>query len=323
MLKKGYIHPSMSPWGAPVLFVKKKYGPLRLCIGFRQLKKVIVKNKYPLSRIDDLFDQLKDAKIFSKIDIISGYHKVRIKDEDIRKTVFRTRFVHYEFTMVPFGLTNAPTIFMCLMNGVFKDYLDMFVIVFLDDILVYSKSEEENEQHLMMVLRVLREHQLYAKLRKFSFYQKKIHYLGHIISKDGIVVDLEKIESIREWSMPKNVTEVRSFMGLAGYYRRFITGFSRIAYPITSLQTKEKKFRWTKDCEKRFQQLKKLLTSAPILRIADPNEDFVVCTYACKEGLGGVLNQNGFVICYESRKLKKHKKNYATHDLELAVILTL
>jgi hypothetical protein len=162
---------------------------------------------------------------------------------------------------------------------------------------------------------------LYAKLRKCSFYQKQIHYLGHIISKDGIVVDPEKIEAIREWSVPKNVTEVRSFMGLAGYYRRFIAGFSRIAHPITSLQRKEKKFQWTEECERSFQRLKQLLTSAPILRIADPNEDFVVCIDACKEGLGGVLNQNGFVICYESRKLKEHEKNYATHDLELAAIV--
>jgi hypothetical protein len=191
----------------------------------------------------------------------------------------------------------------------------------LDDILIYSKSEEEHENNLRMVLQVLREHQLYAKLSKCSFYQKKIHYLGHIISKDGIAVDPEKIEVIREWSAPKNVTEVRSFMGLAGYYMIFIEGFSKIAHPITSLQKKGVKFQWTLDCEKSFQHLKQLLTSAPILRIADPNEDFIVCTYACKEGLGGVLRQNGFVICYESRKLKEHERHYATHDLELEAIV--
>jgi hypothetical protein len=152
LLKKGYVRPSVSPWGAPVLFVKKKDGTLRLCIDFRQLNKVTVKNKYPLPRIDDLFDQLKDAKIFSKIDLRSGYHQVRIKDEDISKTAFRTRYGHYEFTVVLFGLTNAPVVFMCLMNGVFRDYFDKFVIVFLDDIFVYSKIEEEHEQHLRMVL---------------------------------------------------------------------------------------------------------------------------------------------------------------------------
>jgi hypothetical protein len=158
LLKKGYICPSVSPWGATVLFVKKKDGILRLCIDFRQLNKVTIKNKYPLPRIDDLFDQLKDAKIFSKIDLRSGYHQVRIKEEDINKTAFRTRYGHYEFTVVPFGLSNAPVVFMCLMNGVFREYLDKFIIVFLDDILVYSKSEEEHEHHLRMVLQVLREH---------------------------------------------------------------------------------------------------------------------------------------------------------------------
>jgi hypothetical protein len=283
LLKKGYICPSVSPWGAPVLFVKKKDGTLRLCIDFRQLNKVTIKNKYPLPRIDDLFDQLKDARIFSKIDLRLGYHQVRIKEEDISKTTFRTRYGHYEFTVVPFGLSNAPVVFMCLMNGVFREYLDKFVIVFLDDILVYSKSEEEHEHHLRMVLQVLREHQLYAKLSKCSFYQNIIHYLGHIISEEGIAVDPENIEAIKGWTTPKNVTEVRSFMGLVGYYRRFIAGFSRIAHPITSLQRKGKKFQWTEECEKSFQQLKQLLTSAPILKIADPNEDFVFAQMHAKK----------------------------------------
>jgi hypothetical protein len=223
--------------------------------------------------------------------------------------------------MVPFGLSNAPTVFMCLMNGISRDYLEKFVIDFLDDILVYSKLEEEHERHLRMVLQVLRENQIYAKLIKCSFYHENIHYLGHIISKDGITVDPKNIEAITGWSAPKNVTKVISFMGLDGYYRRFITGFLKISHHITSLQRKEKKFQWTKDCEKRFQQLKKLLTNALILRIADPNEYFMVCTDACKEGLGGVLSQNGFLVCYVSRKLKEHERNYATHDLELAPIV--
>jgi hypothetical protein len=196
------------------IFVKKKDGTLRLCIDFRQLNKSTVKKKYPLPRIDDLFDQLRGENIFSKIDLRSGYHQVRIKEEDISKTTFRTRYGHYEFVVVPFGLTNAPTVFMCLMNDIFRNYLDKFVIVFLDDILIYSKSEEEHEHHLRLVLQVLREHQLYAKLRKCSFYQEKIHYLGHIISEEGIVVDPEKIEAIRGWPTPRNVSEVRYFMGL-------------------------------------------------------------------------------------------------------------
>jgi hypothetical protein len=182
LMKKGYVCPSVSPRGAPILFVKKKDGTLILFIDFRQLNKVTVKNKYPLPRIDDLFNQLKDEKIFSKIDLRSGYNQVRIKEEDISKTAFRTRYAHYEFTVVPFGLSNAPVVFMFLMNGIFREYLDKFVIVFLDDILIYYKSAEEHEQHLRMVLQVLREHQLCAKLSKCSFFQKQIHYLGHIIS---------------------------------------------------------------------------------------------------------------------------------------------
>jgi hypothetical protein len=193
------------------------------------------------------------------------------------------------------------------------------------------KSCRLTKEHLALIFEMRRDltekmhnldqHQLYAKLSKCSFYQKQIHYLGHIISKHGIAVDPDKIESIREWSVSKNVTKFISFMGLAGYYRSFIAGFSRIAHPITSLQRKEKKFQWTKECERSFQQLKQLLTSAPILRIVDGNEDFVVCTYACKEGMGGVLNQNGFFICYESIKLNEHENNYATHDLEVAAIV--
>jgi hypothetical protein len=205
LMKKGYVFPSVSSWGAPVLFVKKKDGMLRLCIDFRKLNKVTVKNKYPLPMIDDLFDQLKDAKIFSKIELRSCYHQVRIKEEDINKTTFRTRYDNYEFTIVPFGLSNASTVFMCLMNGIFREYLDKIVIVFLDDIIIYSKSEEEHEKHLRMVLQVLREHQLYAKLSKCLFYQRQIHYLGHIISKEGITVDLEMIKSIEGWTTPRNV----------------------------------------------------------------------------------------------------------------------
>jgi hypothetical protein len=235
--------------------------------------------------------------------------------------MFRTRYGHYEFIVVPFGLSNAPVVFLCLMNGVFQEYLDKFVIVFLDEILVYSKSKKEHEHHLRMVLQVLREHQLYAKLRKCSFYQNRIHYLGHIIFEYGIVVDHEKIEAIRGCTTPNNVTEVISFMGLAGYYKRFIAGFSRITHPITSLQRKGKKFQWKKKCEMGLQQLKKLLTIAPILNIADPDEDFVVFTYACKEGLGGVLSHNRFVICFKSKKLKEHERLYATHDLELEAIV--
>jgi hypothetical protein len=215
---------------------------------------------------------------------------------------------------VSFGLTNAPATFMCLMNNVLSKFLDKFVLVFIDDILIYSKNREEHEKHLRLVLQVLREHQLYAKFNKCDFFKKKIHYLGHVLSKEGVAVDPDKISSIMEWPTPKDVSDIRSFIGLVGYYRRFIKGFSMIGCPITTLQKKGKKFPWTQQCEERFQTLKHLLTHAPMLKIADPEVDFLVCTDACKEGLGGVLMQDGSVIFYESRNLNEHEVNYVTHD---------
>eukprot|EP00253_Pinus_taeda_P021984 PITA_21984 len=321
LLDKEYIRPSVSPWGAPVLFVKKKDGTLRMCIDYRQLNKLTIKNKYPLPRIDELFDQVKGATVFSKIDLRSGYHQIRIKDEDIAKTAFRTRYGHYEFVVLPFGLTNAPATFMCLMNNIFHPYLDRFVLIFIDDILIYSRTIEEHYEHLRRVLQTLREHQLYAKFSKCDFFKEEIQYLGHVITKEGIAVDPEKIKAIMDWPVPKDVTDVRSFMGLAGYYRRFVEGFSKVAFPITSLQKKGKSFQWTPNCQKSFEQLKHLLTTAPILCIADPNKDYVVCTDASKEGLGGVLMQEGRVIAYESRKLKEHEQRYSAYDLELAAVI--
>jgi hypothetical protein len=281
----------------------------------------MIKNQYMLPRIDDLFDQMKGATVFSNIDLRSGYHQLQIKEDDIPKTTFKMRFGHYEFIFLLFGLTNAPGVFMSLMNGVFRDYLDKFVQVFIDDILIYSRTMEEHDEHLRLVLQCLRENKLYGKLSKCSFYQSKIHYLGHVISDEGIVVDPTKVEAIMEWLAPMNVPEVRSFMGLAGYYQWFIEGFSKIANPITELQKKNKKFVWTEKCAEEFQRLKELLTTTPILKVPDMDADFLVCTDASKEGLGGVLMQDGQVITYISRKLRRHEENYATHDLELLSIV--
>jgi hypothetical protein len=315
MMDKVYIRPNVSPWGAPVLFVKKKDGTLRLCIDYRKINKLTIKNKYPLPRIDDLFDQLGGASIFSKIDLRLGYHQVRIKGEDIHKTAFRTRYGHYEFVVVPFGLTNAPATFMCLMNNVLSKFLDKFVLVFIDDILIYSNNREEHEEHLRLVLQVLIEHQLYAKFNKCDFFQKQTHYLGHVLSEEGVAIDLDKIRSIMEWLTPKDVSDIRSFMGLAGYYRSFIKGVSKIGCPITTLQKKGTKFLCTQQCEERFQTLKHLLTHAPMLKITNLEADFLMCTNACKEGIRGVLMQEGSVICYESQNLNEHEVNYVTHDL--------
>ena len=321
LLEKGFIRPSVSPWGAPVLFVKKKDGTLRLCIDYRQLNKLTVKNKYPLPRIDDLFDQLKGASIFFKVDLRSGYHQLRIKDADVHKTAFRTRYEHYEFLVMPFGLTNAPAAFMDLMNRVFRPYVDRFVVVFIDDILVYSKDQESYDTHLRVVLETLRKKQLYAKLSKCEFWKNEVSFLGHIVSKEGIQVDPKKIEVVVEWKPPRNITEVRSFLGLAGYYRRFVKGFSMTAAPMTRLLQKNVKYEWSEKCQRNFDKLKVFLTEAPVLTQQTGGREYVIFSDASLNGLGCVLMQEGKVVAYASRQLKPHEKNYPTHDLELAAIV--
>ncbi|GJS27870.1 putative nucleotidyltransferase, ribonuclease H [Tanacetum coccineum] len=321
LLERGFIRPSVSPWGAPVLFVKKKDGSMRLCIDYRELNKITIRNRYPLPRIDDLFDQLQGAKHFSKIDLRSGYHQLRVKEQDISKTAFRTRYGHYEFLVMPFGLTNAPAVFMDLMNRVFHEFLDKFVIVFIDDILVFSKSKEEHEEHLRTVLQILRQEKLYAKFSKCEFWLSKVAFLGHIVSAEGITMDPAKVEAITKWPRPTSVTEVRSFLGLAGYYRRFVEGFSRLALPLTKLMRKGEKFVWNEEREKSFEELKQRLVSSPILTLPSGSGGFQIYSDASKKGLGCVLMQHGKVIAYASRQLKPYEVNYPTHDLELAAVV--
>ncbi|XP_042019055.1 uncharacterized protein LOC121766889, partial [Salvia splendens] len=321
LLELGFIRPSVSPWGAPVLFVKKKDGTMRMCIDYRELNKLTLKNKYPLPRIDDLFDQLRGAGVFSKMDLRSGYHQLRVRREDVPKTAFRTRYGHYEFVVMPFGLTNAPAVFMDLMNRVFHPFLDRFVLVFIDDVLVYSKNEEEHKEHLRTVLATLRDEKLYAKFSKCEFWLKEVNFLGHVVTSDGIRVDPAKVEAVQEWKSPSTQNEIRSFLGLAGYYRRFIEGFSKIARPMTQQLKKGVKMIWTPECEASFQLLKEKLTTAPILAVPEPETDYAVYTDASKVGLGCVLMQKGKVIAYASRQLKPHELNYPTHDLELAAVV--
>ncbi|GJY42709.1 putative reverse transcriptase domain-containing protein [Tanacetum coccineum] len=267
--EKGFIRPSHSPWGAPVLFVKKKDGAMRMCIDYRELNKLTIKNRYPLPRIDDLFDQLQGACCFSKIDLRSGYHQLRVREEDIPKTAFRTRYGHFEFTVMPFGMTNAPAIFMDLMNRVCKPYLDKFVIVFIDDILIYSKSEEEHEVHLKTILDLLKKEKLYAKFSKCEFWLKEVQFLGHVVNHDGIHVDPSKVESVKNWKTPESSTEIRSFLGLAGYYRRFIENFSKIAKPLTLLTQKNKTYVWGDEQEEAFCILNEKLCNAPVFITPD------------------------------------------------------
>ncbi|WVZ97239.1 hypothetical protein U9M48_042789 [Paspalum notatum var. saurae] len=301
-LDKGFIRPSSSSWGCPALFVEKKdQGGKRLCVDYRPLNAITVKNKYPLPHIDILFDQLGEATVFSKIDLRSGYHQIKVREEDIPKTAFSTRYGLYEYLVMSFGLTNAPAFFMYLMNSVFMNELDKFVVVFIDDILVYSKNEKEHEEHL--------EHKLYAKFSKCAFWLTEVAFLGHILSVKGVAVDPNKVKDVLNWKQPQTVTEIWSFLGLAGYYRRFIKDFSRISKPMTALTQKNA----NPKCEEAFGTLKKLLTSAPVLAQPDITKSFDVYCDASGSGLGCVLMQEG--------ELLKHEVNYPTHDLELLAVV--
>ncbi|GKE63052.1 putative reverse transcriptase domain-containing protein [Tanacetum coccineum] len=288
---KGFIRPSSSPWGAPILFVKKKDGSFRMCIDYCELNKLTVKNCYPLPRIDDLFDQLKGSNIYLKIDLRSGYHQLRVREQDILKTAFRTRYGHYEFQVMPFGLTNAPA------------------------------DKKEHEEHLKAILELLKKEKLYAKFSKCEFWIPKVQFLGHVIDNRGIHVDPAEIESITDWASPKTPTKIRQFLGLAGYYRRFIEGFSKIANSMTKLTQKGIKFDWGEKEKNTFQLIKKKLCSAPILALPEGSEDFVVYCDASHKGLGVVLMQREKVIAYASRQLKIYEKNYTTHDLELGSVV--
>ena len=288
-MSKGFIRPSISPWEAPVLFVTKKDGSLRLCIDYKQLNRVTIRNEYPLPRVDELFDHLQGSRVYSKIYLRSRYYQLRVQESDVPKTAFRTRYGHYEFLVMPFGFTNAPTLFIDLMNRVFQSYLDRFVIVFIDDILVYSGSPEENLEHLRIVLQTLREWKLYTKLSKCQFWFDKVAFLGHVISAEGVSVDPLKTEVVVSWKPPKNVSEVKSFLVLAGYYRKFVEGFSRIATPLTKLTRKDVKYDWVDNCQQSFEELKGRSTSAPVLALPNGRDGFVVYSDASRKRLGCVL----------------------------------
>jgi hypothetical protein len=264
---------------------------------------------------------MRGATIFSKIYLRSGYHQLKIRTEDIPKTTFTTRYGLYEFLVMSFGLTNAPAYFMNMMNKVFMEYLDQFVVVFIDDILVYSQNEEAHEDHLRLVLQKLRDNQLYAKFLKHDLWLKEVAFLGHIITNGEIKVDSSKISEILNWKQPTYVSKIRSFLGLAGYYRRFVEGFSKIVKPLTSLLETSKEFKWDEACQKCFEELKERLTTAPMLIMPDIHKGFDVYCDASHLGLGCVLMKEGKVIAYASMQLRKHEKNYPTHDLELTAVV--
>ncbi|GJT44605.1 putative nucleotidyltransferase, ribonuclease H [Tanacetum coccineum] len=317
------FHIELIPRAAPVARAPYRLAPAEMKELAEQLKELSdkVKNRYPLPRIDDLFDQLQGSTIYSKIDLRLGYHQLRVREEDIPKTAFRIRYGQYEFQVMPFGLTNAPAVFMDLMNRVCKPYLDKFAIVFIDDILIYSRDEKEHEEHLKTILELLKKEELYAKFSKCEFWIHMVKFLGHVIDSSGIHIDPTKIEAVKNWASPTTPSEIRQFFGLAGYYRRFIEGFSKIAKHMTELTQKNQKFDWGEEQEEAFQLLKQKLCAAPILALLEGSDDFVVYCDASKKGLGAVLMQRMKVISYASRQLKVYEKNYATHDLELGAVV--
>jgi RNase H-like domain found in reverse transcriptase/Reverse transcriptase (RNA-dependent DNA polymerase)/Integrase zinc binding domain/Retroviral aspartyl protease/Chromo (CHRromatin Organisation MOdifier) domain len=324
LLEKGFIQPSLSPWGAPILFVNKKDGGFRLCVDYRALNKVTIKNSYPLPRMDEIFDRLTSAKFFTKIDLRSGYHQIRLDKDAIPKTAFRTRYGLFEFTVLPFGLTNAPSTFMALMNDVFHTYLDGFVVIYLDDILIYSSTLEEHLNHLRKILELLRQHKLYAKMSKCAFCLPKVEYLGHLLSDIGISVDKTKVDTIREWPIPRCKTDVQSFLGMVNFYRRFITSCARISRPLTQL-TGNTPFKWDNATQDAFEQLKQVLCTAPVLRTFDPNLPIIVTTDASGFAIGAVLEQDETnlrrPVAYFSRTMNPHEQNYHAQEQELLAIV--
>ena len=321
LLALGLIEPSHSPYGAPVLFVKKKNGTFRMAIDYRALNAATVKSKYPLPRIDDILDKLHGAQFFSSIDLMSGYHQVLLKDEERTKTAFRTPFGQYQFKVLPFGLCNAPATFQSVMNEVFAPFIDDFVCIYLDDILVFSKSKEEHLHHLRIVLDTMRQHKLYGGFAKCNFLAEELPYLGHIITREGVKVDPHKIQAITTWTAPTDASQVRRFLGLTVYFRRFVKGYSLITQPLTKLLCKRTPFVWSHACQAAFDTLKHALTSAPILCIPDCSKPFEMVCDAAADGIGGVLLQDGHPVAFESKKFSDAETRYSATERELLAVV--
>jgi hypothetical protein len=325
-LEKGFIRHSASPAGAPCFFVKKKDGSLRLCVDYRGLNKVTVKNRYPLPLISDLIRTLSKAKIYTALDLRGAYNLVRIKPGDEWKTAFRTRFGHFEYLVMPFGLTNAPAIFQHMMNDIFRDLLDRFVIVYLDDILIYSNTPAEHEEHVKIVLDRLRKFKLYCKAEKCRFFMDTIPYLGYVISPSGVSMDASKIQAIVDWPAPKNVHDVQIFLGFANFYRRFIHRYADLTKPLTLLLKKNAIFEWSSAAQEAFDKLKTAFTSSPILVHPDSSRPYIVETDASDYALAAILSQYDdskvlHPVAFHSRQLLPAERNYDVYDKELLAVV--
>lgn len=320
MLNTAVIRPSCSAYSPPVVMVRKKDGTWRLCIDYRALNNITIKDKYPIPLVDDLFDELHGAKKNSKLDLRSGYHQIRVNEEDIHKTAFKTHDGHYEFMVMPFGLVNAPSTFQSLMNTIFMPYLRKFILVFFDDILIFSQAMLEHVEHVSVALQVLQENQLVIKLSKCSFAKENIKYLGHVISARGVAVDNSKVQAIKEWPIPTTPKALRGFLGLTGYYRKFIKHYGIRAKPLTDLLRKDS-FRWSDKTTQTFERLKQCLMSPPVLSMPDFNKPFVVECDASGIGIGAVLLQDNKPIAFLSKALQGRNLNLSTYEKELLALL--
>jgi len=301
--------------------VKKKYGTWRFCTDYRALNAITVKDSFPILTVDELIDELFGAQYFSKLDLRSGYHQILLKKEDRYKTTFRTHHGHYEWLVMPFGLMNAPATFQCLMNEVFQDMLRKSILVFFYDILVYSPTWSSHLQHLEVVLQLLRKHKLFAKLSKCSFGLTQVEYLGHTVSGQGVAVDASKVQVVLAWPLPTNLKQLRGFLCLTGYYRKFIKGYASIAAPLTNLLKKDN-FNWDVDATATFETLKSALTQAPVLAILDFSKAFVLETDASGIGIGIVLSQsqNNHPVAFFSKKLTHSLQKQSAYTRELYAI---
>ena len=315
LIERGYVRESLSPCAVPALLVPKKDGTWRMCVDSRSINNITIKYRFPMPRLQDMLDELSGALVFSKIDLRSGYHQMRIREGDEWKTTFKTKQGLYEWLVMPFGLCNAPSSFMRLMNEVLRPFINDFVVVYLDDIFVYSKNNEDHMIHLRKLFEKLREVKLYGKLEKCVFLNPSVVFLGYIVTGEGVRVDPEKIEAVKSWLAPTNVHEVRSFHGLASFYRRFIKNFSTIMAPITEL-TKKGEFEWGESAQNAFEKMKNMLCTAPILVLPDFNKVFEVECDASGVGIGAVLIQDKKPVSYFSEKLNGAKMNYSTYDRE-------